>query len=246
MSLISTASPWISDDSQKKRTPTMRKTIKKPPQQSSPSSNSSEEPEEYTSQESYGKSTQNYQDTNTAYNGQLTGTIDTTNRQERVNNLINHINALSIDNDGNNLADFKPLSHPVVSSKKPESGKEMEMIQPPVYFPKVENNQMNVPIGTQPTFSANNMNNDKNSDYRSVYQPPPKLPTYSGYGINTSNLPKNDDRMMDRINYMIHLLEEQVNEKTNNVMEEFVMFSLVGVFLIYVLDSFSRSGRYIR
>jgi len=51
---------------------------------------------------------------------------------------------------------------------------------------------------------------------------------------------------MDKINYMIHLLEEQANEKTNNVLEEFVMFSLVGVFLIYVLDSFSRSGRYVR
>lgn len=238
MSLISTASPWISDDSQKKRTPTMRKTIKKPPQPSSLSINSLEEPEEYTSQEGNWKSTQNYQDTNTAYNGQ--GTIDTTNRQERVNNLISHMNALNIDNDGNNLADFKPLSHPVVSSKKPESGNEMEMIQPPVYFPNIENNR------TQPTFSANNMNNDKNSDYRSVYQPPLKIPAYGGYGNNTSNVPKNDDRMMDRINYMIHLLEEQVNEKTNNVLEEFVMFSLVGVFLIYVLDSFSRSGRYTR
>jgi len=243
MSLISTASPWISDDSQRKRTPTMRKTIKKPPQPSSSSINSLEEPEEYTSQEgnwSVGRVTgENFQDTNTAYNGQLTGTIDTTNRQERVNNLVNHINALSIDNDGNNLADFKPLSHPVVSSKKPESGKEMEMIQPPVYFP-------NVPSVPQPTFSANNTNNDKNSDYRSVYQPPSKIPVYGGYGNTVSNLPKNDDRMMDRINYMIHLLEEQVNEKTNNVLEEFVMFSLVGVFLIYVLDSFSRSGRYTR
>jgi hypothetical protein len=246
MSLISTASPWISDDSQKKRTPTMRKTIKKPPQPSSSSINSLEEPEEYTSQEGNWKSTQNFQDTNTAHNGQLTGTIDMTNRQERVNNLVNHINALSIDNDGNNLADFKPLSHPVVSSKKPESGKEMEMIQPPVYFPAVENSRMNVSTGGQPTFSANNMNNDKNSDYRSVYQPPSKIPVYGGYGNMVSNLPKNDDRMMDRINYMIHLLEEQVNEKTNNVLEEFVMFSLVGVFLIYVLDSFSRSGRYTR
>jgi len=233
MSLISTASPWISDDSQRKRTPTMRKTIKKTPQPSSSSINSLEEPEEYTSQEG------NFQDTNTAYNGQLTGTIDTTNRQERVNNLVNHINALSIDNDGNNLADFKPLSHPVVSSKKPESGKEMEMIQPPVYFPTV-------PSVPQPSFSANNIHNDKNSDYRSVYQPPSKIPVYGGYGNTVNNLPKNDDRLMDRINYMIHLLEEQVNEKTNNVLEEFVMFSLVGVFLIYVLDSFSRSGRYTR
>ena len=53
-------------------------------------------------------------------------------------------------------------------------------------------------------------------------------------------------RLLDKINYMIHLLEQQQNEKTNNSLEEFVMFSMVGIFIIYVLDSFTRSARYTR
>lgn len=257
MSLISTASPWISgDDSQKKRTPTMRKTIKKLPPPSPPQTSSMDEPSTYVSHDSTWSNistmkTPHYQDTNTAHNGDMMGTNDTDHRPERINELINQMNAINIESDGRHLADFKPLSHPAVSSKKPENRIDHEMINPPVYFPLSEHNHTISPSGQgdtrngslqQPTFSANNIHQDKNSDYRMVYQPPTKLPSYGGSPPGF----KNDDRLMDRINYMIHLLEEQANEKTNNVMEEFVMFSLVGVFLIYVLDSFSRSGRYTR
>jgi hypothetical protein len=55
-----------------------------------------------------------------------------------------------------------------------------------------------------------------------------------------------DDKLMEKINYMIHLLEEQQLEKTNNVMEEFILYSLLGVFMIYVIDSFARAGKYVR
>ena len=51
---------------------------------------------------------------------------------------------------------------------------------------------------------------------------------------------------MESIKYMIHLLEEQQLEKTNYVMEEFIMYSFLGVFMIYVCDSFSSAGKYIR
>jgi hypothetical protein len=52
--------------------------------------------------------------------------------------------------------------------------------------------------------------------------------------------------LLEKINYMIHLLEEQQMEKTNHVTEEFLMYSLLGVFVIYVVDSFSRAGKYVR
>jgi hypothetical protein len=35
-------------------------------------------------------------------------------------------------------------------------------------------------------------------------------------------------------------------EKTNNVMEEFLLYSLLGVFMIYTMDSFARAGKYVR
>jgi F0F1-type ATP synthase assembly protein I len=45
---------------------------------------------------------------------------------------------------------------------------------------------------------------------------------------------------------MIHLLEQQQNEKTSNITEEFILYTFLGVFIIYVVDSFSRTGKYVR
>ena len=45
---------------------------------------------------------------------------------------------------------------------------------------------------------------------------------------------------------MIHLLEEQRTEKTSNITEEFILYTFLGVFIIFVVDSFARSGKYIR
>tara|TARA_Y100000590_G_C15510306_1_gene935158 strand:- start:127 stop:567 length:441 start_codon:yes stop_codon:yes gene_type:complete len=54
------------------------------------------------------------------------------------------------------------------------------------------------------------------------------------------------DALMEKLNYMIHLLEAQKNEKTENVTEELVLYLFLGVFVIYIVDSFARVGKYIR
>jgi hypothetical protein len=55
-----------------------------------------------------------------------------------------------------------------------------------------------------------------------------------------------DNKLMERINYMVHLLEEQQHEKTANMTEEFLLYTFLGVFVIYVVDTFSRNGKYVR
>jgi hypothetical protein len=45
---------------------------------------------------------------------------------------------------------------------------------------------------------------------------------------------------------MIHLLEEQRDEKTGHVMEEIILYSFLGVFIIFIIDSFARVGKYTR
>ena len=45
---------------------------------------------------------------------------------------------------------------------------------------------------------------------------------------------------------MISLLEEQQDEKTNNVTEEVVLYSFLGIFIIFVVDSFAKVGKYVR
>ena len=36
------------------------------------------------------------------------------------------------------------------------------------------------------------------------------------------------------------------DEKTSNVTEELVLYSFLGVFIIYIVDSFARAGKYAR
>jgi len=54
------------------------------------------------------------------------------------------------------------------------------------------------------------------------------------------------NELMKKLNYMIHLLEEQQDEKTENVTEELILYLFLGVFVIFVVDSFARAGKYTR
>ena len=58
--------------------------------------------------------------------------------------------------------------------------------------------------------------------------------------------PPQNDALLKKLNYMIHLLEEQKNEQTNNVTEELILYIFLGIFVIFVVDSFTRVGRYKR
>jgi hypothetical protein len=51
---------------------------------------------------------------------------------------------------------------------------------------------------------------------------------------------------MQKLNYMINLLEQQQDERTNNVTEEVVLYSFLGIFIIFIVDSFARVGKYVR
>ena len=55
-----------------------------------------------------------------------------------------------------------------------------------------------------------------------------------------------NDILLKKLNYMINLLEDQQDEKTENVTEEVVLYSFLGIFIIFVVDSFARVGKYVR
>jgi hypothetical protein len=56
----------------------------------------------------------------------------------------------------------------------------------------------------------------------------------------------NPDVLLQKLNYMITLLEDQQDEKTNNVTEEVVLYSFLGIFIIFIADTFVRAGKYVR
>ena len=71
-----------------------------------------------------------------------------------------------------------------------------------------------------------------------------KLPYYNQMSLGGS-VP-NRDELLTKLNYMIHILEEQQDQKTGHVTEEVVLYSFLGIFIIFVIDSFARAGKYVR
>ena len=61
---------------------------------------------------------------------------------------------------------------------------------------------------------------------------------------NNNNL--NNKELLTKVNYIIHLLEEQRSEKTSYITEELILYLFLGVFIIFVLDSFSKASKYVR
>ena len=56
----------------------------------------------------------------------------------------------------------------------------------------------------------------------------------------------NNNQLISKLDYIIHLLEEQHNEKTNHITEELILYLFLGIFIIFVLDSFAKASKYVR
>lgn len=98
-------------------------------------------------------------------------------------------------------------------------------------------------------FIANEQPDIPYSNYNQTYDSPKLFhkPVAATIGNNQlGGLAGLDSKLIDKINYMIHLLEDQKYEKTANIAEEFILYIFLGVFVIYTVDSFTRAGKYIR
>jgi hypothetical protein len=162
------------------------------------------------------------------------------------------------DEDNSGLADFNPpppaTSIGSVRSMERENMQNLRTtgidskIITPVSVP------VPVAVETNDTYELNNFklnygNNDTNDEYYKRYIPNYKgmdTATYNQNNQNNHNNQNNTDVLLTKLNYMIHLLEEKKDERTNNVTEEVVLYSFLGVFIIFIVDSFSRIGKYVR
>jgi hypothetical protein len=251
MSLLSTASTWTNDDKpNKKRVSTMRQTLQTKEAQKPSVSSYIQKADEY----------QEYKVTEESSDYVMHSISDVQKdretREARVNQILNQMTAAQGENDGGYLADFNPPDKPVVHIKK-DLQKVWKKADEPVA--PLENemypvtNTVSNPSPSNRTYDTYYMNGGhgqgNGSNYNSVYDPNVKLkPYYSKMGLGTSNSGSigNQDKLLERINYMIHLLENQEYEKTANITEEFILYSFLGIFVIFVLDSFSRTAKYTR
>ena len=56
----------------------------------------------------------------------------------------------------------------------------------------------------------------------------------------------NKDVLLQKLDHIISLLEDQQDAKTGHVTEELVLYCFLGVFIIFIVDSFARAGKYVR
>ena len=146
---------------------------------------------------------------------------------ETINNL--HKNMNTSDNDNEEFADFNPPPPPTSSGVQRTISKEpfqpQQYPSPSSFDPTLNNYKDN--YGTEESVN----------EYYKKY-----IPNYS----QPINIKQKEDILIEKLNYMIHLLEEQHDERTNTVMEEVVLYSFLGIFIIYIADSFTRIGKYTR
>jgi hypothetical protein len=229
MSLLNTASPWTSDESTKKRQSTMRKTFKIKSQEDHVKGVDMdikiESPGEYVSTD------EQYQISNSAPQS-----IDQTqkiqqDRDTRVNDLLNKIT--NVDDSNNKLGSFQPLlPNPNLNSKKEDT-----IVNSPPVLNTMNRNKLG-------NYTANDTPVSVYSNYQASYGNPTLFKKDTGTSDPIPTV--RDNKLMEKINYMIQLLEEQQHEKTNNITEEFILYTFLGVFIIFVVDSFSRAGKYTR
>ena len=55
-----------------------------------------------------------------------------------------------------------------------------------------------------------------------------------------------NEELLKKIDNILFLLEEQRETRTNYVTEELILYVFLGIFVIYLVDSFVKVGKYIR
>jgi hypothetical protein len=147
----------------------------------------------------------------------------------KVNQVMKAMNNLPSHND--ELGEFKPLPPPISSG-----------VQSTIRREQVKENMTNQNDDITP------VNEFKYSSYEEEQTPIPQQPSF--YKMpnlsEVNNSFKEKEPLMEKINYMIHLLEEQQDEKTGNVTEEVILYSFLGIFIIFIVDSFYYVGKYTR
>ena len=138
----------------------------------------------------------------------------------KVENMKKELAFSSMDSDSADMGDFKPIE-------------------------EVDHTSPNNEVSDSFAAHAKSQNADYNTE---SFQNNPNLASEEYYKEIVPNYINNNSNpeLSQKLDYLIHLLEEQREQKTGSVTEEIILYSFLGVFIIFVLDSFARAGKYTR
>ena len=181
----------------------------------------------------------------------------TKNKITSLGNLMSQIHNNNEEDDSYNNTSYQSnlIDETISTSMTDSLNSELAKIQ------KMRESGNNLP---QATFLSN-ANNNANALYNlensnvlgSLSSAKNSLASYNeSYNYSTSNnqiqsespliFDNNNNKLLKKLDYIIHLLEEQHNEKTNHITEELILYLFLGLFILFVLDSFARASKYRR
>lgn len=176
-------------------------------------------------------------------------------QQKNIESLIQKLHNSS-DDSNDSLSDFNPPPNPSsIGSQRREN--------------KDTNNSLNnkkslndesdadEPVTVEGFNTLSTKENDVLNKYYKQFNPSYFSSNFNGQMIkndnnnsnnsnNNTNNNVNNNELIQKLNYMINLLEEQKDEKTGHVTEEIILYSFLGIFIIFVIDSFARASKYVR
>jgi len=142
-------------------------------------------------------------------------------RGNTINDLLNKITSSQV---GEGLADFKPVSTVKDLAKE---GFESPLLKMAAGIPE---------------YGPSDIGSDNLSNYNKSYEAGAVL----GKPYYSQSAKTGDDGVMQKLNYITHILEDIQMEKTSNITEELILYTFLGVFTIFIVDAFARVGKYHR
>ena len=145
------------------------------------------------------------------------------------------------DSDGDDvLGNFQPLPLPELNTNHDTTSEQPFPVQANIQKnstnEKLYKEEENIKITPEPTMpkddacpvgSFQDLTSSQINDYYAK-----TVPMYDQSSLKSAK----KDMLMEKLNYMIHLLEEQHNENTGHVTEEIILYCFLGVFIIFVTE----------
>lgn len=167
-------------------------------------------------------------------------------QQKNIESLIQRLHNSS-DDSNDNLSDFNPPPNP--SSVGYQRREDKDNSKNNTQNNKIEEDEPVTIEGFNTILKKENENNSLNQYYKQ-FNPSYFSNNYTNHmndiNVNNKNETVNNKQLIEKLNYMINLLEEQKDEKTGHVTEEIILYSFLGIFIIFVIDSFARASKYVR
>lgn len=153
-------------------------------------------------------------------------TVNFSDEKTKINNISNMLSKLNSDSDDDDSNNFKNDYNKLFNSNN-----NTEHI---TYSTELNNNNEENQYMSMLNTSYTNLNDGYKNNY-----------DYLNIKTNNNILDENN-KLLSKLEYITHLLEQQHNEKTNHLTEELILYLFLGIFIIFVLDSFARASKYVR